>query len=181
MVLRTGARAISAGTNAYDAGAKENFSNTEFAAIIGAAREKDKLQFNERYFKETAALAVLWRAVEKIVSSQPRYNSCRAIVNVTQWCKQALCRTNFKKEMAIAVPDEFMKFMEDKGEVKNAQKYARADQKIFSGLQAQEQILKFNGQTWQKISVRQTFKNSRQVARKRICTLKRAVQLRAAF
>lgn len=57
-------------------GAQTNFM--KFAAIISEEWEKEPLQFNERYFKETVALSVLWQSVEKIVSSRSWYNSYRA-------------------------------------------------------------------------------------------------------
>ena len=58
-------------------GAQTNFMR--FAEQIGAAWEKNSAQFNEHYFKETVALAIMFRAVEKIVSRQPWYkNSYRA-------------------------------------------------------------------------------------------------------
>ncbi|MBE8952784.1 MAG: AIPR family protein [Quinella sp. 1Q7] len=58
-------------------GAQTNFMR--FAEDIGAAWEKNPAQFNEHYFKETVALAIMFRAVEKIVSRQPWYkNSYRA-------------------------------------------------------------------------------------------------------
>lgn len=57
-------------------GAQANF--IKFAEEINTAWEKDNLQFNERYFKESVALAILWQNVEKIVSTQPWYNSYRA-------------------------------------------------------------------------------------------------------
>ena len=50
-----------------------------FAEEIGAAWNKDPAQFNEHYFKETAALAIIFHAVEKIISAQSWYkNSYRA-------------------------------------------------------------------------------------------------------
>lgn len=189
-------------------GAQTNFM--KFAAVVSEAWEKDKLKFNERYFKETVALAILWKTVEKIISSQSWYNSYRAnivtyslalfkhlinkkfpkmefnlifiwnsqsipdilkeffeeitrvvhdfiisanrpILNVTQWCKQALCWQKLKEESSIDLPDEFIKFMEDKKDAKAANKEARTDQQIATGLQAQEKIIKFDGPTWIKI------------------------------
>ena len=57
-------------------GAQANF--VKFAEEISAAWEKNPAQFNEHYFKETAALAIIFHAVEKIVSAQSWYNSYRA-------------------------------------------------------------------------------------------------------
>ena len=57
-------------------GAQANFM--KFAEEIGAAWDNDNLQFNERYFKESVALAILWQSLEKIVSTQSWYNSYRA-------------------------------------------------------------------------------------------------------
>ena len=52
-------------------GAQTNF--VHFAKEIDAAWEKDDTQFNEHYFKETAALAILFKAVENLVSAQDWY------------------------------------------------------------------------------------------------------------
>ena len=58
-------------------GAQANFM--KFAEMISAAWDKNPAQFNEHYFKETAALAIMFHSVEKIVSSQDWYkNSYRA-------------------------------------------------------------------------------------------------------
>ena len=189
-------------------GAQADFM--KFAAEISEAWEKDNLQFNERYFKETAALAVLWQTLEKVVSSQPWYDSYRAnivtysmalfhfltkkkfpkmefnliliwnhqcvpnvlkkffedltraandfitspdrkISNVTQWCKQSLCWTKFKESASILIPDEFVKFMENKDQIKASKKESRDDQEIVMGLHAQEQIIKFDGSIWKQI------------------------------
>ena len=52
-------------------GAQANFM--KFAEEISAAWEKNPAQFNEYYFRETAALAIIFHAVEKIVSAQDWY------------------------------------------------------------------------------------------------------------
>ncbi len=58
-------------------GAQTNFA--KFADEIGVAWKQDKTQFNEHYFKETVALAIMFHAVEKIISAQSWYkNSYRA-------------------------------------------------------------------------------------------------------
>ena len=57
-------------------GAQTNF--VKFAEEISATWKKDPTQFNDYYFKETAALAIMFHAVEKIVSAQVWYNSYRA-------------------------------------------------------------------------------------------------------
>ena len=52
-------------------GAQANFM--KFAEEISAAWEKDPAQFNEHYFRETVALAIIFHAIEKIVSAQDWY------------------------------------------------------------------------------------------------------------
>lgn len=52
-------------------GAQANFM--KFAEEISVAWEKNPAQFNEHYFRETAALAIIFHAVEKIVSAQDWY------------------------------------------------------------------------------------------------------------
>ena len=58
-------------------GAQANFM--KFAEEISTSWDKNPAQFNEHYFKETVALAIIFHAVEKIVSAQSWYkNSYRA-------------------------------------------------------------------------------------------------------
>lgn len=52
-------------------GAQTNF--TEFADYIGKAWEKNAVVFNENWYKETVAKAIIFRNVEKMVSSQTWY------------------------------------------------------------------------------------------------------------
>lgn len=52
-------------------GAQANFM--KFAEEISTVWEKNPAQFNEHYFRETAALAIMFHAVEKIVSAQDWY------------------------------------------------------------------------------------------------------------
>ncbi len=53
-------------------GGQKNFAR--YAARIGAEWEKDADGFNEFYFKRAIARTILFRATEKLVSSQPWYN-----------------------------------------------------------------------------------------------------------
>lgn len=191
-------------------GAQKNF--IKFADVIGEEWEKDSLQFNERYFKETVTLAIMWNTVEKIVSAQSWYNSYRAnivtysiaffhhllknkfskmefnllsiwnsqslpntlktffeeltfavnnfitnpnrsVQNVAEWCKQSVCWTKLTETKSFEIPDEFIKFMEDKDAVQKSKKDARLDQKMVVGIQAQEEVIRFDGRTWMQIYV----------------------------
>lgn len=62
--------------NIVSKGAQANF--VKFANEINTVWERDKAQFNEHYFKETAALAIMFHGIEKIIDAQPWYNSYRA-------------------------------------------------------------------------------------------------------
>lgn len=53
-------------------GAQKNFS--QYIARIGKEWEKSSDKFNEFYYKRAIARAIIFRATEKIVSSQPWYN-----------------------------------------------------------------------------------------------------------
>lgn len=53
-------------------GAQANF--IKFAEIIDEKWEKDHLQFNEKYFKETVALVKLFKETETLVSHQPWFS-----------------------------------------------------------------------------------------------------------
>ena len=57
-------------------GAQANFK--KFADEISAAWEKKSTQFNEYYFKETVALAIMFRSVEKIVDEQEWYKKAKS-------------------------------------------------------------------------------------------------------
>ena len=57
-------------------GAQANFM--KFAEEIELAWEKDKTQFNEHYFKETVALAIIFHAVEKLISHQEWYQRTKS-------------------------------------------------------------------------------------------------------
>ncbi len=53
-------------------GAQKNFAR--YAQRIGAEWEQDDTRFNDAYFQRLVARAIIFRATEKIVSSQPWYN-----------------------------------------------------------------------------------------------------------
>lgn len=57
--------------NIVSKGAQTNF--VKFAEETSATWEKNPAQFNEYYFKETVALAIIFHAVEKLVSAQEWY------------------------------------------------------------------------------------------------------------
>lgn len=57
-------------------GAQTNFA--QFAAEIGAAWTKNSTQFNELYFKETVALAIIFHAVENLISRQDWYKRTKS-------------------------------------------------------------------------------------------------------
>lgn len=52
-------------------GAQKNFA--DFAQAIGQAWKKNEKDFNESFFKEIVAKAIVFRSTEKIVSAQPWY------------------------------------------------------------------------------------------------------------
>ena len=52
-------------------GAQKNFA--EFAKTIGPDWEKNAARFNERFYKEVVAKAIVFRSVERLVSKQPWY------------------------------------------------------------------------------------------------------------
>lgn len=52
-------------------GAQKNFA--DFAQGVGQAWKKDEKSFNEAFFREVAAKAIVFRSTEKVVSNQPWY------------------------------------------------------------------------------------------------------------
>lgn len=78
-------------------GSQTNFM--KFAEEISALWDKNPTQFNEHYFKETAALAIIFHGIERIVSAQSWYNSYRAnIVTYSLAIFHHTLKKNFPKD-----------------------------------------------------------------------------------
>jgi hypothetical protein len=77
-------------------GAQKNFA--QYATRIGQAWEKNPDQFNDAYFRRIIARAIVFRATEKLVSSQPWYDGgYRAnIVAYTIAVLSEVCRSRKK-------------------------------------------------------------------------------------
>lgn len=84
--------------NIVSRGAQTNF--TEFAKVITDKWESNKDQFNELYFKESIALAILFKTLESIVSHASWYgNSYRAnVVTYTIALFHYLLKKQFKSK-----------------------------------------------------------------------------------
>lgn len=74
----------------------------------------------------------------------------RPTINVTQWCKRDACWKGVQ-EMNIELPRSIKNVLIDKSDVKVAEKVARADQKIISGVEAQKKILHYSVEQWKRV------------------------------
>ena len=108
--------------NIVSKGAQTNF--TKFAEEISVEWEKNPAQFNEHYFKETAALAIMFNTVEKIVSQQAWYRQTKSYrANIVTY-SLAIFHHVLKEKFpdvelnlqdvwrAQAIPDEWQKIFE---------------------------------------------------------------------
>lgn len=78
-------------------GAQANFAR--FAEAVGKRWEKDKRQFNERYFRRVIARAIIFRQLEKLVSKQPWYGGYRANIVAYTISKLAMLVSKTKKSV----------------------------------------------------------------------------------
>ncbi len=74
----------------------------------------------------------------------------RETINVTQWCKREACWTKVK-DNKILLSNEIERFLVDKSEIKSYEKYAKKDQKIISGIEAQTKVLEFGAANWKSV------------------------------
>ena len=102
-------------------GAQANFA--KFAEEIDDAWKNNPAQFNDYYFKETAALAIMFHAVERIVSDQTWYNSYRA--NIVTY-SLAIFHNALKKKF----PDDELNLLA----IWNAQQMPPAFDEIFKAI-----------------------------------------------
>lgn len=77
-------------------------------------------------------------------------DSNRPTINVTQWCKRDACWKGVQ-EMDIELPKSIKLVLIDKSAVKVAEREARADQRIVSGVEVQKKVLQFNAEQWKAI------------------------------
>ena len=77
-------------------------------------------------------------------------DSNRETINVTQWCKREACWSKVKGNKLL-LNSEIEKILVDKYEVKTAEKDAKKDQKMLSGIEAQTQVLEYGAPNWKKI------------------------------
>jgi len=72
----------------------------------------------------------------------------RPTINVTQWCKRDGCWQNVQS-ITIRLPNALKSGLVEKSEKKSIEKEAKNDQKIISGVEAQEHILEYTADQWQ--------------------------------
>lgn len=77
-------------------------------------------------------------------------DSDRPTINVTQWCKRDACWEGVRK-LDIDLPKSIESVLINKTAVKMAEKEARADQKIVSGVEVQTKVLQYSAEQWKSV------------------------------
>lgn len=76
----------------------------------------------------------------------------RPTINVTQWCKREACWREIQK-LDVAISADIVSSLLDKEEVKTAEKEAKKDQKVISGLEAQVTVLQYSAEQWMAVLI----------------------------
>lgn len=76
--------------------------------------------------------------------------SDRPTINVTQWCKRDACWEGVQK-LHIDLPKSIESVLINKSAIKAAEKEARADQKIVSGVEVQKKVLEHSADKWKSV------------------------------
>ena len=189
-------------------GAQANF--IKFAEIIDEEWLKDDAIFNNKYYKDSIALIILFKFTESLVSNQDWYEGGyranivtysislfnyliakqfpkkkldlqriwneqkipyeiedelikitkyvnqsitdpgRQTINVTQWCKREACWKKMK-DSDIVIDEKILNILISIDTNKKDLKEAKVDQKIYSDIDAQTKILKFDKIYWNKL------------------------------
>lgn len=93
-----------------------------------------------------AALLPVTKAVYDAITSDDR-----PVENVTQWCKKNNCWESVK-EIDIDLPDNIKSVLIGNDSNRKAEKAAKKDQKLISGIEAQKKVLMYSGEQWAEIS-----------------------------
>lgn len=93
-----------------------------------------------------AVLLPVTKAVYDAITSDDR-----PVENVTQWCKKNNCWESVK-EIDIDLPDNIKSVLIGNDSNRKAEKAAKKDQKLISGIEAQKKVLMYSGEQWAEIS-----------------------------
>ena len=74
----------------------------------------------------------------------------RQTINVTQWCKRDACWKSVQ-EIDIKLSPAFESVLISKAEAKSAEKEAKNDQKLISGVEAQAKVLEYTADQWKAL------------------------------
>lgn len=77
-------------------------------------------------------------------------DSDRPTINVTQWCKRDACWKGIQ-ELDIELPQCIKTVLIDRLALKAAERAAKADQKIISGVEAQTKVLQYDAEQWKAV------------------------------
>jgi len=117
------------------------------------------LLINRQYKDKVLDLISIWNRQEipnavtealKLITEQVFYkitDPARPTINVTQWCKRDACWKGIQ-ELDIALPKSISSVLIHKSAVKVAEREAKADQKLISGVEMQKRVLQYNSNQW---------------------------------
>ncbi|GAA0719821.1 AIPR family protein [Clostridium malenominatum] len=77
-------------------------------------------------------------------------DSKRETINVTQWCKREACWAKVRNNK-ILLSNKIEKVLVDKTQIQSAEKEARKDQKLISGVEAQTKVLEYGAENWKRV------------------------------
>jgi len=189
-------------------GAQKNF--LIFAERITEAWDKNDADFNDIFYQESVALALLFRHTERLVTSQSWYEKgyranivtysiallaylikkdfpdrsfdfqslwkkqgvCdslehqmtilskvvfdvltsenRGVQNVTEWSKREAC-WDLVKNLQVKLLSEAEEWLADKEDVRSAARFAKKEQKVISGIEAQIFVVNLGAKYWQEM------------------------------
>lgn len=138
----------------YEQGYRANIITYSIALL----RQLIKKQFKDMdlnlqgIWQHQSVPEVLSKVLERITEQVFRKitDPNRPIINVTQWCKRDKCWDSIQ-EIDINLPASLESVLIGKVEKKTAEKEAKKDQKIISGVEAQANVISHSGADWVKV------------------------------
>ncbi len=75
----------------------------------------------------------------------------RPIINVTQWCKKSGCWDSIQS-LRIELPNELDDYLISTDEDKHQKRLARKEQKVWNGINAQTEVVRYPASHWQRLA-----------------------------
>ncbi|WP_319403019.1 AIPR family protein [uncultured Anaeromusa sp.] len=135
----------------YEQGYRANIVTYSIALfhLLLYHQHKDKMLDLMNIWNRQAVPDAVTQALE-IITEKVFYKitaTDRPTINVTQWCKRDACWDGVRK-LNISLPQSIESVLINKSAVKVAEKEARADQKVVSGLEMQRKVLEYSAEQW---------------------------------